>query len=144
MLIRFLSWVVYRALLLEVKVIKFTFSKAAWASSLGTAVVIQILSPVSLVPRIFFSSSQYLCTQVVGSCFVVSYIFMETVPERCRCTNRKKKSKLSFEYTCSIICKKWSQRRVRNTLVNCSTAQRSNCRSWKSLVLDFTVLVVSG
>ena len=99
-LIRFLSWVLQRALLLEVKVIKYTFSKAAWTSSLGTAVVIGIFIP--LLPRIFiyFSSSQYLCTEVVGSYFVVSNLFIETVLERRRCTNRMKSTILSFEYTC--------------------------------------------
>ena len=39
---------------------------------------------------------------------------------------------------------KLSQRWVRNTWVNSSNAERSNCRSCKVLALDFTALVVPG
>ena len=44
---------------------------------MGTAVVIQILIPhYPLTKKIYlFSSSQDLCTEVVGSCFVVSDLF---------------------------------------------------------------------
>ena len=63
---------------MEEKVIKYTFSKAALTSSLGTAVVILLFIPhYPLAEEIyFFSSTQDLCTEVVGSCFVVSDIFL--------------------------------------------------------------------
>ena len=62
---------------MEVKVIKYTFSKAAWTSFLGTAVMMRIFIPRYPPAKkiYFFSSSQDLCTEVIGSCFVVSDLF---------------------------------------------------------------------
>ena len=109
---------------LEVEVIYLQISNAAWTSSLGKAVAIRILFPrYPLAKEIYLSSSsQYLCKEVVGSCFLVSDFFMETVPERCRCTNRMKNTKLSFEFISAahvqMFGTKRTQRRVRNPLIN--------------------------
>ena len=72
---------------------------------------------------------------------------METVPESCRCTNRMRSMKLSFELRSSvhvqIFAIKRAQRRVRNLLINSSPAEWGNCRLLRQVVLDFTVLCCS-
>ena len=61
------------------------------------------------------------------------HFFMETVPEKCCCTNRMKSPELSFEFISAahvqIFATKRTQRRVNNPWINSSTVERNNCRS---------------
>ena len=122
------------------KIIKYKFAMLPghllWERQKDT----NIIPPLSSCKEIyFFYSSQYFCTEVVGICFVLSDFFMETVPERCRCTNRMKSTKLSFELKSSLCVQmfaiKRAQRRVRKPLINSSPAEWDNCRSLRQVNL---------
>ena len=65
----------------------------------------------------FFSSCCSLCTEVVGTCFVVSILLMEMVPESCSCTNSMKKTKILVEIEQFNYLQKCTPRWVRNTWV---------------------------
>ena len=129
----------------RLKIIYLQISNAAWTSSLDTAVVIRILFPVILLQRnLFIFLQSVLMHRGHRRLLRSDRLFMETVPESCRCTNRMKSTKLSLGLRSSvhvqILAIKRVQRRVHNPLSNSSPAEWDNCRSLRQVVLDFTVL----